>query len=238
MKKPVIGVVPLYDIERESYWMLPAYFEGLEAAGGLPIMLPLNGSEDAKQLLALCDGLLITGGHDVDPARYGQEKLEQCGPICPPLDELGICLLKEALRLDMPVLGICRGLQLMNACLGGSLWQDLPSQRPQGVNHRMERPYDRAEHSVTLSGPLKALYGANSLGVNSCHHQGIRDLAPELQPMAVAEDGLVEAVCFPAQRFVWAVQWHPEFFDPKTGPGARIFSAFVEAALKNSPQET
>lgn len=232
MQKPVIGVLPLYDIERESYWMLPAYFQGLEAAGALPIMLPLNGAADMKQLLFLCDGLLITGGQDVDPALYGQEKSDACGPTWTKLDELGKAAFSEALDLDIPVLGICRGLQLMNVCLGGTLWQDLPSQRPEGLIHRMERPYDRAAHSVALSGPLEALYGASELGVNSCHHQGIRELAPALKPMAIAEDGLIEAVYHPDHRFVWAVQWHPEFFNPAVGPGAPIFRAFTSASGK------
>lgn len=232
MRKPVIGVIPLYDKDRDSYWMLPAYFKGLKTAGALPVMLPLENLEDCEQMTELCDGLLFTGGQDVDPALYGEEKIEACGEPCPARDHLDAALLRTALEKDLPVLGICRGLQLINACLGGTLWQDLPSQRPAGRNHRMERPYDRAEHPVALTGPLAELYGAEELGVNSCHHQGIKTLAPCLQPMAVAEDGLVEAFFHPAQRFLWAVQWHPEFFDPVTGPGVPIFRAFAEAAAK------
>lgn len=232
MRKPVIGVIPLYDKDRDSYWMLPAYFKGLKTVGALPVMLPLENLEDCEQMTELCDGLLFTGGQDVDPALYGEEKIEACGEPCPARDHLDAALLRVALEKDLPVLGICRGLQLINACLGGTLWQDLPSQRGAGRNHRMERPYDRAEHQVALTGPLAELYGAEELGVNSCHHQGIKTLAPCLQPMAVAEDGLVEAFFHPAQRFLWAVQWHPEFFNPVTGPGVPIFRAFAEAAAK------
>ena len=232
MKKPIIGVLPLFDKEKDSYWMLPAYFQGIEHAGGLPVMLPLNGAEDCERLSEICDGLLFTGGQDVDPSVYGEPVLDCCGELCPARDRLETALLRAAIKHNKPILGICRGLQVINAALGGTLWQDLPSQRPESRNHRMERPYDRAEHSVTLSGPLAAAYGADSLGVNSCHHQGIKDLAPGLEPMAVAEDGLIEAVCDPKQPFFWAVQWHPEFFDPAKGPGTAIFRAFVKAAQK------
>lgn len=230
MKKPVIGVLPLYDREKDSYWMLPAYFKGLEAAGALPVMLPLDGAEDCEALLNFCDGLLFTGGQDVAPALYGEELLPVCKEICPARDLLDASMLQAAMRRKTPILGICRGLQLINAALGGKLWQDLPSQRPTGRNHRMERPYDRAEHPVALSGPMAELYGSDELGVNSCHHQGIKTLAPGLRPMAVAEDGLIEAFYHPEQPFLWAVQWHPEFFDPALGPGAAIFRAFVKAA--------
>lgn len=232
MKKPIIGVLPLYDIEKDSYWMLPAYFNGLEAAGAIPIMLPMNGIDDDKQIMSLCDGLLITGGQDVEPSCYKEEKTDKCGPTVPMLDALGFILFREALRRDKPVLGICRGLQLMNVYFRGTLWQDIPSQRPNSLNHRMERPYDRAAHIVNLSGPLESLYGKKTLGVNSCHHQGIRELATKLQAMAISEDNLVEAVFCPERRFVWAVQWHPEFFDVQTGPGVPIFRAFVKAAEK------
>ncbi len=236
MRKPIIGVLPLYDKERDSYWMLPAYFKGLEQAGGLPIMLPLDGAEDCAQLASVCDGLLFTGGQDVDPALYGEMAEDCCGELCPARDRLEQALLQAAVDQSIPILGICRGLQLINVALGGSLWQDLPSRRPESRNHRMERPYDRAEHAVWLTGPLAALYGADSLGVNSCHHQGIKTLAPLLRPMATAEDGLIEAFYHPEQSFLWAVQWHPEFFEPKSGPGAPIFRAFVQAAARRIPE--
>lgn len=232
MKKPVIGVLPLYDRDKDSYWMLPAYFQGLAQAGALPIMLPLEGAADCHQLASLCDGLLFTGGQDVDPALYGEAAADCCGELCPARDRLEQAMLRCAMERKLPILGICRGLQLINAALGGSLWQDLPSQRPGSRNHRMERPYDRAEHSVTLSGPLAELYGAEALGVNSCHHQGVKSLAPGLRAMARAEDGLIEAVYHPEQPFLWAVQWHPEFFDPQSGPGVPIFWAFAKAAAK------
>ena len=230
MKKPVIGVIPLFDREKDSMWMLPAYFQGIETAGGVPVMLSLYGTEDCDRVLEFCDGLVFTGGHDVDPALYGEAVTEACGELCPERDRLEPVLLSKALECSVPALGICRGLQLINACLGGTLWQDLASERPQTRNHRMERPYDRAEHSVTISGPLAALYNAQTIGVNSCHHQGIKTLAPDLCAMAVAEDGLVEAAYHPGKPFLWAVQWHPEFFHPVTGPGVPIFRALVDAA--------
>ena len=220
MKKPVIGVLPLYDCEKESYWMLPRYYRSLHA------------EDDAAQLAALFDAILFPGGQDVAPEFYGESRLDCCGETVSARDSMETAVLREAMARRLPILGICRGLQFVNAALGGSLWQDLLTQRPGSRNHRMERPYDRAEHSVSLTGPLAALYGANTIGVNSCHHQGVKSLAPGLEPMAVAEDGLIEAVFHPDQPFLWAVQWHPEFFDPETGPGVPIFRAFVEAAEK------
>ena len=232
MKKPVIGVLPLYDQDKASYWMLPGYFLGLQAAGALPLMLPLEGLEDIDQLTTLCDGFLFTGGQDLDPTCYREPISSQCGELCPRRDRLELELLQAVLAVRKPLLGICRGLQLMNVGLGGSLYQDLPTQHPGPIRHRMEAPYDREAHSVKLSGPLAALYGTEQLGVNSCHHQGVKDLAPGLCPMARAEDGLVEAFYLPDRLFAWAVQWHPEFYEPAQGPGAPIFRAFVQAAAK------
>ena len=233
MQKPLIGVTPLFDRGRDSYWMLPGYFLALEQAGAVPVMLPLTDDEEAlKRLVDTLDGFLIAGGQDVSPALYGEETKPTCKELCPERDAMESVLLRLLWNANKPVFGICRGLQMMNAHLGGTLFQDLPTEHPSGVNHRMAAPYDRAEHPVTLvkDAPLFSLLCADSIGVNSCHHQAIKALAPCLHPMAVAPDGLIEAVCAPEKRFVWAVQWHPEFFFRKDETSRTIFAAFVNAS--------
>ncbi len=233
MKKPLIGVVPLWDADKNSLWMLPGYFDGLLAAGAVPFMLPLtDGAAALRRLAAVCDGYLFTGGQDVQPGFYGETPHPACGEVCPARDAMEAELFTLALQADKPVLGICRGIQFLNAALGGTLWQDLPAQRPSPVCHHQGLPYDAPAHPVTVlpGTPLHALLNADTLPANSLHHQAVRDLAPALRAMAAAPDGIVEAVYLPARRFVWAVQWHPEF-NYKTEPSSRaIFAAFVRAA--------
>ena len=147
MKKPLIGVVPLYDSEKESFWMLPGYMEGIEAAGGIPVMLPMTADDGIlEELVGALDGFLLTGGQDVDPALYGAAKSPACGETCPARDAMEPKLLRRALDADKPVFGICRGIQLLNACLGGTLYLDLPAEDERAVDHRMSPPYDRAVH--------------------------------------------------------------------------------------------
>lgn len=230
--KPVVGVTPLWDDEKQSIWMLPGYLGGIRQAGGVPLLLPLCAAEEELQQLAgLCDGFLFTGGQDVDPRLYHEEPLEGLVSCCPARDALELPLLRGALAAGKPLLGICRGLQLINAALGGSLYQDLPSQRPSDTAHSQRPPYHRPAHPATLieGTPLHRLLGAGSLQVNSLHHQGVKALAPGLQAMATAPDGLVEAFWAPDHPFLWAVQWHPEYLY-ETDPASRgIFSAFVAA---------
>lgn len=229
MRKPVIGLVPLVDTGRQSLWMLPGYMEGIRNAGGLPVMLPLD--DDAKvveQMVSFCDGFIFTGGHDVSPELYGEQNEGLCGEIIPARDSMETLLLKAALKGDRGVLGICRGLQFLNVSLGGTLYQDIPIQFPSEVNHRQPAPYDQPIHPVEVSGDLAKVVGAEKIMVNSCHHQAIRDLAPGLEVMALAPDGIVEAVRVPGKRFVWAVQWHPEFMHRVDENSQKIFRAFVE----------
>ena len=233
MQRPLIGVTPLFDRAKDSYWMLPGYFQALEQAGAVPVMLPLTDDEAAiSALIETLDGFLMAGGPDVDPVYYGAEEIPSVNEICPERDAAEMTLLRLLWDTDKPVFGICRGLQMMNVLRGGTLFQDLPTERPSDVEHRMKAPYDRTVHTVSIlpDSPLDRLFGTETVGVNSSHHQAIRTLAPDLVPMAIAPDGLVEAICAPGKRFWWAVQWHPERLYTKDEYNKKLFAAFADAA--------
>ena len=229
-KRPVIGVIPLFDYNKTSYWMLPGYFGGIIEAGGLPVMLPLTrDSADIEQITSMCDGFLFTGGQDVDPKLYSARKTGACGECSPERDIMEELLLKRAMEADKPILGICRGIQFINAALGGTLWQDVPSQFSDSVPHCQKPPYDIPVHEVNIESdsPLYDLLKTDTLPVNSYHHQGICKLSTALLPMAKAPDGLIEAVYAPERKFLWAVQWHPEFSYLKDENSRLIFKEFV-----------
>ena len=232
---PVVGVTPLWDEEKQSLWMLPGYLDGLRQAGCLPMILPLTKEpEEIDQMLTMVDGILLTGGQDVSPELYG-ETPAGAGEICKTRDAMEGQLLKKAMVLDKSVLGICRGIQFINAALGGSLYQDIPSQRPSTVEHHQSPPYDKPSHEVTLmqGSPLRSLLEQEKLWVNSYHHQAIKRLADGLEVMARSDDNLVEAVWKPNQRFLWAVQWHPEFSFRKDEASRRIFAAFAGSMIRD-----
>ena len=230
--KPMIGVSPLVDIERESLWMLPGYFHGIQQAGGLPVMLPLEEDDRTiRQIVSTYDGFLFTGGQDVSPGLYHEKSLGKTVEVCPPRDQMELKLLKMAVKEDKPILGICRGIQFINVAFGGTLYQDLPVQFKSAVKHHQNPPYNRPAHIVTLipDTPLYDFLQEKTIAVNSCHHQAIKDLAKPLSAMAISEDGLIEAVYLKDCKFLWAVQWHPEF-SLKTEPtSTRIFEKFVGA---------
>ena len=236
MAKPIIGVMPLWDSEKESMWMLPGYFEGIMQAGGTPIMFPLlTDEQELGRLMDLCDGILLTGGHDVSPELYGEKPIK--GVIsCKMRDDMEKIVLRMAIEADKPVLGICRGIQFINAALGGTLYQDLPTQLFSLVNHHQKPPYDVPVHAVKVlkASPLYKCLNTNRIRVNSYHHQAVKDVAPGLKVMATAEDGLVEGVYMPDHRFIWAIQWHPEFSYRKDVYSQRIFREFIDQAAAGS----
>jgi len=228
--RPVIGVTALIDYQKESYWMLPGYFKGLEMQGALPIMLPLIGDRhDVAHLLTKVDAVLFTGGQDVGPFMYGEDESEQLGETSLERDTLETILLQEALERDMPILGICRGIQLMNAALGGTLYQDIPTQLPSDIVHDQKAPYDAPSHSVKIVNGtlLHDIIGKDEIMVNSLHHQGVKRLSPHMEKMAVAPDGLIEAANIKGQKFALSVQWHPEFSYKTDNDAKKIFKAFV-----------
>ena len=170
--KPLIGLTPIVDAGRDSLWMLPGYMQGLEAVGGIGMMLPLT--DDAAMLkdsVDRVDGLLLTGGNDVAPVLYGETKETFCGENDPRRDRMEARLIELALQADKPVFGICRGLQILNVVLGGTLYQDLKTQTGTEITHSMDKPYDRTVHEVNIlpDTPLAALYGPGPLAVNSRH---------------------------------------------------------------------
>ena len=230
-QSPIIGVTPLWDAERKSVWMLPDYLEGIKAAGGIPIVLPLEMTEaDAQRIVETCDGFLFTGGQDVMPELYGK-KDGLLLVTSPERDKLETLLLSKALPSGKAILGICRGLQLINVFLGGTLWQDLPSQHPSEIVHRQGKPYGVPTHKVMLNGDLRTLLGKDIIEVNTLHHQAAKDLGSDLIPMAIAPDGIIEAFQMVGKRFVWAVQWHPEYMFKTDPDSMSIFSYFVKHCL-------
>lgn len=234
MKKPLIGLIPLYDEKKDSLWMLPGYMEGIIEAGGIPVMLPLTEDDSIlSEITKQYDAFLLTGGHDISPALYHEAPIKECGTLCQKRDTMERKLLELALQEDKPVLGICRGIQFINAVLGGSLYQDLPAQHPSEVEHHQTPPYDIPIHTVEIieQTPLHDLLGITELEVNSYHHQAIKDLSPRLTPMAYSTDHLVEAVYMKNKKFVWAVQWHPEFSYKTDENSRKIFRKFVSAAI-------
>ncbi len=236
MQRPVIGVTPLYDKAKSSIWMIPGYPGGIEQAGACPLMLPYTDDADVlRRAYSLCDGILFTGGPDVEPSLYGAESSPLCGVPDTVRDSMERRLFLWCVAEDKPVLGICRGIQLFNALLGGTLYQDLPSEYgEEKVEHSMTPPYDRGVHRVDFAedSPLTKIYGQNSAMVNSYHHQAVKALAPALTVSAVSEDGLVEGAYLKGARFIHSVQWHPELDYLVNSHSRALFSAFVQACVK------
>ena len=151
MKKPMIALMPLYDDEKNSYWMLPQYMKMIEQAGGLPVMLPMSDDHIIlRQIAETFDGFLFIGGHDISPHLYHQEAMIQCGQICSCRDDMEKELFHLVYQMNKTMLGICRGIQLFNVLLGGTLYQDLPSQRKSLINHHQLPPYDKPQHNNTI----------------------------------------------------------------------------------------
>jgi putative glutamine amidotransferase len=210
-----------------------ALIESIARAGGVPVLLPflepiLSPKETAKVLLERIDAVLIAGGADIDPSLYREELADERWQGHPLRDRLEIALIEEAIHQKKPLLGICRGHQMLNVALGGSLVQDLPSMRPGEITHRDQETYDKLGHNITVApnNHLARLIGDGPQWVNSVHHQGIKELSTSLVATAFAPDGLIEAV---EGEGCLGVQWHPEWMQDKES-GRAIFRDLIERA--------
>jgi len=214
-----------------------SYVRAIARSGGAPLIAsPLAGPEAAAAMLDGSDALLLSGGEDIDPTAYGATPSGKLGDVDPRRDQFELALFREAWSRGIPVLAICRGLQLVNVALGGTLWQDLPSELPGPVRHDQPARRDDRTHSVHIlpGSRLARALGVTTFRTNSFHHQAIRDLAPELTVTARAEEGIVEGVESMADApWLVGVQWHPEeFHGAHDAPDLGVFRALVEEARR------
>ncbi|MDQ3183298.1 MAG: gamma-glutamyl-gamma-aminobutyrate hydrolase family protein [Actinomycetota bacterium] len=216
------------------------YVEGVAGAGGAPVVLPPAGDERAAEaVIQSLDGLLLSGGSDLDPHYYGEEPMPELGVTLPERDAFEMALVGLALRRGIPVFGICRGMQVLNVALGGTLYQDLPSQWERDLlKHRQDTPKWQPTHEVRVrdGSYIAEVMGRESVKVNSYHHQGVRALAEGLVVTGRSSDGVVEAVeaVDLSERWLLGVQWHAEAMRGAGPQQERLFEAHVSAAERHA----
>lgn len=235
--RPIIGI-PCYSGERAGnlrplFGNNQAYVRAVHRAGGAPLLLPpLDDAELIARYIERMDGLLLSGGGDVAPMYYGQQALPQCDPPDRERDAMETALTRAALAAELPILGICRGMQLLNIVRGGTLYQDLPTQRPETLKHLyVGFPGTHLAHDIRLTPGSRTagILGAERETVNSFHHQAVLDPGDDVEIVAWAEDGVAEAMELRDYPFGLAVQYHPEALDEDNQASARLFAAFVAA---------
>ncbi len=237
MSVPVIGLTTRHGKNENGYpavYLLRAYVAALVEAGGVPILIPSDLNETGwRALYGRLDGLLFTGGGDIAIERFHGEPHPTVDAGDPERDEIELSLLKMALEGGKPFLGICRGIQMINVGLGGTLYTHILDQMPGAVRHdyHPEYPRDYRAHAVKIEPGtrLAQILGETALDVNSMHHQGLKDVPAAARPVAFSSDGLVEGIEVQDHPFGLGVQWHPEWLTDSQ-PARRLFHAFVEAA--------
>ena len=225
---------------RPSVFLYTRYIAALEAIGVTPVLItPAHSRESIAALMSSCRGLVLSGGEDVDPARYGEAPSPALGTITPERDEMEFNALACALGNGIPVFAICRGLQVLNVFLGGSLYQDIATEFANEILHQQRTPWSTKAHAVSVERGtmLHDIVGADTFSINSFHHQALKDVAPGLRVAARAEDGLIEAAESVDGTWCLGVQWHPERYEAGaalTDPDRRLFAAFHDVVVNGT----
>jgi putative glutamine amidotransferase len=229
--KPIIGVSA--SIERQMISVSKDNLEAVCAVGGIPMVLPyLERLDEMREITEVIDGLLLTGGGDINPFLFGEEPHPSLGSITPERDELEVMLVQTMLAKNKPILGLCRGCQILNIAAGGTMYQDIYSQIDHGLlQHSQNAPRDHATHYVFIEegSLLRKITRHEKMAVNSYHHQALKQPAKGFVFSAKASDGVVEAVESQNHRFVLGVQWHPENMHRKDPISRGLFAAFIKA---------
>ena len=227
--EPLVGVKPEFMVGQN-------YIDSVVNSGGAPVLLPpVSKQSYCRKILSTIDGLIISGGDDMDPALYGEEPHPQLGLVDVQKGEFEFLLTKMALKSGLPILGICGGIQMLNVASGGTLYQDIPSQTNSTINHsqKLTRPVPYHYVDIKKGTKLYSIMKTEKLRVNSTHHQAIKDLAKGFIVSARSADGIIEAIEMPGKRFVIGVQWHPESLAVSHNVFCRIFNFFIrECAQK------
>lgn len=233
--RPVIGITCSYDFRENRYFLAEAYVDAVSRAGGMPVILPgIANIQSLTPYLKSIQGLVLAGGGDVDPAYFNEEPHPALGEITPDRDRFEIMLVKAAMRKKMPILGICRGIQVLNIACGGTVMQHIPSEIRKPLKHSQLAPRSHPSHRIFIDGSsrLARISMTAVAKVNSFHHQAVRVPAPGFIVSARSSDGVIEAIENPKYKFVLGVQWHPECLTGRDRKARLLFKALVDACTK------
>lgn len=210
--KPIIGITT--EVDRMNNHELPnAYIQAIIRAGGIPLILPIGIGDDVEQILSMLDGIVFSGGGDLNPLLFNEEPHASLGEVTPSRDVVEMKLANGALELDKPILGICRGAQILSIVAGGTIYQDIHNQYDKAVfQHSQKAPKEHCSHTVQVAANslLHSIVGSDTIHVNSFHHQSIKQVPIGFKLSGVAPDGIIEAIEGIGKKFVLGVQWHPE----------------------------
>jgi len=237
--RPKIGVTGHISKDNPNLSITQSYMEAIFACGGFPLLLPVKGNDDLwLEAAREMDGFLFTGGGDVSPSCYGEDTLQCCGEISPLRDVMELDLLRAVLPTGKPILGVCRGIQLLNVGLGGTLYQDIYQQNAQSFQqqHTQKLPDYLPAHDVLIEegSLLHRIVKTLRLPVNTLHHQAVKDCAPGLAAVAKSSSSLIEAVEKKDHPYFLGVQWHPERMWHVDAAAKAIFESFIDACGKMS----